>query len=188
MAVAGTAVVVVALTLIPGRSTAALLLLNIASINMGVFGFMSYLGIRLDFISLTAIVMSIGFSSDYTSHLAYIHSTDHDGPSGCKLERLLSVVGPPILQSTASTALGVSFVAFTDSYVFRSFLITILLVVALSAVHSLVLFPVMLDLVQTRAVTQAIDISQPVSSCGRRSTTSGTTVSTTPSESRFYSF
>ena len=47
------------------------------------------------------------------------------------MRNALYAVGAPILMSASSTILGVSFMATAESYVFRSFLKTIILVVVL---------------------------------------------------------
>lgn len=62
------------------------------------------------------------------------------------MRNALYAVGTPILQSGASTILGVSFMVAVDSYVFRSFLKTVILVILLGAIHGLVILPVLLTL------------------------------------------
>lgn len=63
-----------------------------------------------------------------------------------RIRNALYSVGTPILQSASSTVLGVSFMASTESYVFRSFLKTIILVIVLGALHGLIILPVLLTM------------------------------------------
>ncbi|KAK6044810.1 hypothetical protein COOONC_04902 [Cooperia oncophora] len=62
------------------------------------------------------------------------------------MRNALYAVGAPILQSATSTILGVSFLASAESYVFRSFLKTIFLVILLGVLHGLVILPVLLTM------------------------------------------
>jgi predicted RND superfamily exporter protein len=71
VAIAGIAVIIVSLVLIPEPVAAFWVALCIVSINVGILGFMTFLSVRLDFISMVTIVMSIGFCVDFAAHLAY---------------------------------------------------------------------------------------------------------------------
>lgn len=71
VAFATVSVVVVSLLLIPRPGAALYVCATIASINVGIFGYMSLWGVRLDFVSMVTIVMSIGFSVDFSAHIAY---------------------------------------------------------------------------------------------------------------------
>ncbi|VDM72304.1 unnamed protein product [Strongylus vulgaris] len=104
---------------------------SIVSINVGILGFMTFWNVRLDFISMVTIVMSIGFCVDFAAHLAYNFAKGQNLPASERMRDALYAVGAPILQSATSTILGVSFLASAESYVFRSFLKTIFLVILL---------------------------------------------------------
>ncbi|KHN78107.1 Patched domain-containing protein 3 [Toxocara canis] len=95
---------------------------------------------------MVTIVMSIGFCVDFSSHLAYNFAKGSDLTASERMRNALYAVGTPILQSASSTILGVSFMASAESYVFRSFLKTIVLVITLGAFHGLVILPVLLTL------------------------------------------
>ncbi|VDM25418.1 unnamed protein product [Toxocara canis] len=146
IAIAGAAVVIVSLLLIPETIASLWVALTILSINVGILGFMTFWSVRLDFISMVTIVMSIGFCVDFSSHLAYNFAKGSDLTASERMRNALYAVGTPILQSASSTILGVSFMASAESYVFRSFLKTIVLVITLGAFHGLVILPVLLTL------------------------------------------
>lgn len=69
--IAGIAVVIVSLLLIPQPTAAFWVSATIVSINIGILGFMTFWSVRLDFISMVTICMSIGFCCDYACHLAF---------------------------------------------------------------------------------------------------------------------
>lgn len=71
IAIAGAAVVVVSLAFIPVPTASLWVSFSIVSINVGILGFMTFWSVRLDFISMVTIVMSIGFCVDFAAHLAY---------------------------------------------------------------------------------------------------------------------
>uniref|UniRef100_A0A915E557 Uncharacterized protein n=1 Tax=Ditylenchus dipsaci TaxID=166011 RepID=A0A915E557_9BILA len=142
--IAGVAVTLVSLLLIPEPMAAFWVSFSILSINLGVLGFMSMWSVRLDFISMVTIVMSIGFCVDFAAHLAHSFAKGKNVTSAQRLRNAMYTVGTPILQSGSSTILGVSFLASTETYIFRSFLKTIVLVIVLGVFHGLVVLPVLL--------------------------------------------
>uniref|UniRef100_A0AC34GN64 SSD domain-containing protein n=1 Tax=Panagrolaimus sp. ES5 TaxID=591445 RepID=A0AC34GN64_9BILA len=146
IAIAGAAVVVVSLAFIPVPTASLWVSFSIVSINVGILGFMTFWSVRLDFISMVTIVMSIGFCVDFAAHLAYNFAKGKNLTASDRIRNALYAVGTPILQSASSTILGVSFMAFTESYIFRSFLKTIILVIVLGALHGLVVLPVLLTI------------------------------------------
>ncbi|KAL3102567.1 hypothetical protein niasHS_000895 [Heterodera schachtii] len=168
IAVAGFAVVMVSLLLIPEPISALWVSFSTVSTNLGVLGLMPFLSIRLDFVSMVTIIMSIGFCVDFSAHLAYNYSRSDadDNEQQHKQQKQLTAeqprnsgrntvermgnalyaVGTPICQSAATSILGVSFLAHTESYIFRSFFKTTVLVISLGLLHGLVILPVLLTL------------------------------------------
>lgn len=80
-----------------------------------------------------------------------------------RMRNALYAVGAPILMSATSTIIGVSFMASAESYVFRSFLKTIMLVILLGALHGLVILPVLLSMFycggSSKKAKEHIDVS-----------------------------
>ncbi|UMM22698.1 hypothetical protein L5515_003785 [Caenorhabditis briggsae] len=146
IAYAGVAVVAVSLILIPEPVASLWVSFSIVSINIGILGFMTFWSVRLDFISMVTIVMSIGFCVDFAAHLAYNFAKGENIDAPERMRNALYAVGAPILMSASSTIIGVSFMASAESYVFRSFLKTIILVILLGALHGLVILPVLLSM------------------------------------------
>nr|CDJ87867.1 Patched domain containing protein [Haemonchus contortus] len=170
---AGVAVVVVSLLLIPEPVASLWVSFSIVSINVGILGFMTFWSVRLDFISMVTIVMSIGFCVDFAAHLAYNFAKGRNLPPSERMRNALYAVGAPILQSATSTILGVSFLASAESYVFRSFLKTIFLVIVLGVLHGLVILPVLLTMFHCSWTNDVIsDAKDPPPSTSQKETPS----------------
>uniref|UniRef100_A0A915IF61 Patched family protein n=1 Tax=Romanomermis culicivorax TaxID=13658 RepID=A0A915IF61_ROMCU len=77
-----TFMILVALLLIPSATCSLWVILAILSIDAGIVGFMTFWGINLDTISMMTIVMNIGFSVDFTAHIAHsyvvVQAKDND--------------------------------------------------------------------------------------------------------------
>ena len=144
VALATACVIVVSLLLIPEPFAALYVSLTIVSINVGIFGYMSWWSVRLDFVSMVTIVMSIGFSVDFSAHIAYHFAKEPSADVAARLRAAVYAVGLPIVQSATSTILGVLCLLLVDSYVYRSFLKTAILIVLLGTFHGLLILPVLL--------------------------------------------
>ncbi|PIO55832.1 hypothetical protein TELCIR_22778 [Teladorsagia circumcincta] len=125
----------VALMFIPQPLCAPLIGLSIASVALGVLGIMPFLGVNLDATSMITIAMSVGFSVDFAAHVSYAFMTqnisdgDQKNAPFSRLRSTLGTVGWPITQASMSVLLGISSLAFVDSYVVQTCFKTVLLVI-----------------------------------------------------------
>jgi multidrug efflux pump subunit AcrB len=120
--------------------------LSVMSIEVGVIGIMSWFGIALDAISAVTLVMCVGFSVDFSSHVSHAYITSKSSTSNGKVEEALKNVGQPIIQGALSTFAGVCLMPLIPSYLCRIFFAAVSLVVFLGAVHGLLFLPVMLSI------------------------------------------
>ncbi|CAD6195562.1 unnamed protein product [Caenorhabditis auriculariae] len=126
---------------------------SIVSICLGVVAYLHLWNVHLDAVSLISMLMSIGFSVDYSAHVCYHYfahcqpeeSGSHEGKTDGTKSRLLSTlggVGWPVMQSGLSTILGMFPLMFVRAYVVAVFWKTVILVGVLGMLHALVLLPV----------------------------------------------
>ncbi|XP_077127944.1 patched domain-containing protein 3-like [Ranitomeya variabilis] len=146
VAVAAAAMFVISLLLIPNPLCSLWVTFTIASIIVGVTGFMAYWDVNLDSISMINLVICIGFSVDFSAHITYAYVSNQKSNVNDKMIDALHSLGYPIVQGAVSTILGVVALSAAQSYIFRTFFKIIFLVIAFGLIHGLVFLPVFLTL------------------------------------------
>ena len=149
LGIAVASMLLVSLVMMPNIVVGLLVTLSVASILVGVIGFMALWDVALESISMVNLVLCIGFSVDFSAHVAYafVMTSDEKGLSPFdKLSRSLYLLGFPILQSGFSTIIGVFLLFWSTSYIFRTFAKIMTLVMTLGMLHGLLFLPVMITL------------------------------------------
>lgn len=148
--------ILIAVFLIPSVVCTFWVILAILSIDAGTFGFMTFWGINLDVISMICIIMSIGFSVDFTAHIAY-HFVVVEGKDAVeKTSNSLGTLAWPILQGAISTTMGVVALAGGNSYMQSAFFKTVFIVILLGLIHALVFLPAVLSVFSCKLSTKYI--------------------------------
>ncbi|XP_014737645.1 PREDICTED: patched domain-containing protein 3-like, partial [Sturnus vulgaris] len=142
--VAAGAMLVVSLLLIPNPLCSLWVTFAIASVIVGVAGFMTFWSVNLDSISMINLVICIGFSVDFSAHISYAFVTSGESSANKRAIEALSLLGYPVLQGAVSTILGVLVLAAANTYIFRTFFKIMFLVILFGALHGLVFIPVFL--------------------------------------------
>ncbi|VDP32387.1 unnamed protein product [Soboliphyme baturini] len=83
--------VVIALLLVPKPLCSLWVTFMIASIDVGVIGYMAFWNLSMDCISMITLIMSIGFSVDFSAHIAYAYTTSPEKESTVFLVILIGV-------------------------------------------------------------------------------------------------
>ena len=142
--VASTIMFVVSLLLIPHPLCSLWVTFAIASVIVGVTGFMAFWNVNLDSISMINLVICIGFSFDFSAHITYAFVSSSEPSVNRKTIEALYMLGYPVLQSAVSTVIGVCVLAAAKAYIFRTFFKIMFLVMLFGAAHGLIFITVFL--------------------------------------------
>ncbi|XP_019897225.3 patched domain-containing protein 3-like [Esox lucius] len=138
------AMLVISLMLIPSPICSLWVTFAIASVIVGVAGFMALWDVNLDSVSMINLVICIGFSVDFSAHISYAFVSSNKKTANEKAIDAVFHLGYPILQGAVSTILGVVVLSAAGSYIFRTFFKIMFLVILFGAVHGIVFIPVFL--------------------------------------------
>lgn len=118
---------------------------TIGSIDLGVLGFMTLWDVNLDAISMITIIMSVGFSVDYSAHITYAYVISKESTTTARVCDALGDLGWPVAQGAMSTILAVSVLSDVPAYMIVTFFKTVFLAISIGFLHGLVFLPLMLS-------------------------------------------
>ncbi|XP_016116345.1 patched domain-containing protein 3-like [Sinocyclocheilus grahami] len=147
--VATCAMLVISLLLIPNPLCSLWVTFAIASVIVGVAGFMALWDVSLDSVSMINLVICIGFSVDFSAHISYAFVSSEKSSANEKAIDAITKLGYPIVQGAVSTIAGVVVLAAAKSYIFRTFFKIMFLVILFGAIHGIVFIPVFLTFLST---------------------------------------
>jgi hypothetical protein len=146
---------VVTFLLLPHPFMVLLIVVCIVMILVGIFGFMHFWGLTLSSITMIHLVMSVGFSVDFSAHVctAYLLSgSPEEGEMPHRKSRkqrasdAITHAAAPIFNCAISTLLGILLLLASTSYIFQSFFKVMVLVIGLGLVHAVFFLPAVLSL------------------------------------------
>ena len=120
---------------------------TMAMIMIGIVGFMYFWNLTLSSVTMIHLIMSVGFSVDFTAHICHAFMVAKGSDRNERVAEAVKFSGGPIFNGAVSSVLGILMLAFAKSYIFRSFFKVMLLVVVFGASHALLFLPVVLSLV-----------------------------------------
>lgn len=118
--------------------------ITLVSVLFGIFGFMYYWGLTLSSITMIHLVMSVGFSVDFSVHICHAFLSLRYKPQATALTMALDMVGGPILNAAFSSLLGIAMLGFSKSYIFKSFGQVMCLVIGFGLFHAAFVLPLLL--------------------------------------------
>lgn len=144
MATAFVAIVVVSSMLMRGGGTAVLVTLMICFVDLGIFGFMGFWSIHLNILSMILLVLSIGFSVDYTVHVVHTFTHCPGRTRRDKTVETLILMCNPVTHGALSTMLGICPIGFRNEFIMETFFKMTILVVSFGFINGVVFLPVIL--------------------------------------------
>ncbi|CAI2320191.1 unnamed protein product [Caenorhabditis sp. 36 PRJEB53466] len=143
--VAVACMLIISALLIPQPVCSFWVAVTIASIDLGVLGFMTLWDVNLDAISMITIIMSVGFSVDYSAHITYAYVISKETTTTKRVCDALGDLGWPVAQGAMSTILAVSVLSDVGAYMIVTFFKTVFLAISIGFLHGLVFLPLMLS-------------------------------------------
>lgn len=145
--IAVAAVFVVACVLMPNPFLIICIAMSLASIITGVLGFMHFWGLSLSSITMIHVIMSVGFSVDFSAHICHAFLTSEGRDRNARVCKALEMTAGPIFNSAFSSIVGIIMLILSESYVFISFFRVMLLVILFGLFHGLFVLPIVFSLV-----------------------------------------
>ncbi|MFH4973974.1 hypothetical protein AB6A40_000683 [Gnathostoma spinigerum] len=131
---------VVCVFFLPSKLGIIIVVATIASICYTLVGSLSLWGADLDPVTMADVLMSTGFSVDYTAHIAYTFFRSC-GDNQERIAHSLHKMCGPMIQAGISTVLCMLPVMFVSTYAIVTFAKTVFLVVGLGLLHGIYFLP-----------------------------------------------
>eukprot|EP00918_Siedleckia_nematoides_P044570 GHVU01097448.1.p1 GENE.GHVU01097448.1~~GHVU01097448.1.p1 ORF type:complete len:799 (+),score=182.34 GHVU01097448.1:299-2398(+) len=144
-------IIAVSMLMIRGWSSILLVSAMIVSVLTGLFGFMYFAGVQLNILTMILLILSIGFSVDYTVHVAHTFAHCLGRTHDLRVVETLMLMGNPVTHGAVSTWLGILALLWRKEYVLQLFFKMLSLVLAFGLFHGVFVLPVLLSFFGPRA-------------------------------------
>ncbi|XP_062600352.1 patched domain-containing protein 3-like [Saccostrea cucullata] len=142
--IALTVILFVKFFFIPNLLLVGVVALTLLSILVGIFGFMHFWDLTLNSMTMIHLVMSVGFSVDFSVHICHAFVTIDILDRDLVLQKALDTTGGPIFNAAFSSLLGICILALSENYIFLSFGKVMFLVIGLGLLHACLFLPLLL--------------------------------------------
>eukprot|EP01059_Diplonema_ambulator_P017109 TRINITY_DN290_c0_g1_i3.p1 TRINITY_DN290_c0_g1~~TRINITY_DN290_c0_g1_i3.p1 ORF type:complete len:946 (+),score=350.46 TRINITY_DN290_c0_g1_i3:45-2840(+) len=166
VAISGSAVFVLVTIMIANIQLGLLVTVAIACVDVCMMGFMPFIGVQLNGVSLICVVMAVGLSVDYSVHIAGAFLTvrcDDNEEHGGRAQRAayaLWKMGPAVVNGGTSTFIAILPAAMAVSYVFKVFFRMFFLIIFFGQWFGVFFLPVVLSFIGPDAYLDAPNLEE----------------------------
>ncbi|XP_067123913.1 patched domain-containing protein 3-like [Centruroides vittatus] len=111
-------------------------------------GFASFLNVKMDMLLLCVLVLCVGFSINYPTHISYCFVVAKEISAEERIKKSIYQIGLPVLQGIFTTILGISVLPFEPYYSSISFFKVIFILSIQTVFHAIFVIPVILSLLK----------------------------------------
>ncbi|XP_066923421.1 patched domain-containing protein 3-like isoform X3 [Clytia hemisphaerica] len=157
LAICGATIVVITIPYLMHPGITGLVFLSFSSLLFELLGLMTAWDVSLDVIAMIIIIMAVGFSVDYTCHIAHAYMISRKDTPNKRAIDALTTMGTSVLNGGVSTFLGMLITAFSQAEGFRIFFKMVFGIVVLGLIHGLIFLPVLLTIFVRRDLREDME-------------------------------
>ncbi|KAK3099593.1 hypothetical protein FSP39_006685 [Pinctada imbricata] len=148
--IAVAAMTVITIIFMPYPVLVIFVMVTMMMILIGIFGFMHYWDLTLSSVTMIQLVMTVGFSVDFSAHICHGFISVSGSSKEDRVHKALDRTGGAVINAAFSSILGIMMLLASSGYIFRTFFKLMFLVMLFGLLHSVLFLPVVLSLIGPR--------------------------------------